>query len=140
MDALLIPYVLMIDASSHLSTCLRMIDVETKPELGYLKFDDAEYSQEDTELFLSKLFGTDQDGWKDAIGKAAIKRIVDKGFIHNDVEWRHVGLLPVFGPDGKLVDLAPILIDVGDVRAVKEEEKKTAMTTMMNRLFPKSTS
>jgi hypothetical protein len=49
------------------------------------------------------------------------------GYLHPNIEWRHVGLMPIFDAAGSITALRPILIDmegvsyVGDVRAASSE-------------------
>jgi hypothetical protein len=48
-----------------------------------------------------------------AVERAALQRVV-----HEDLEFRHIALLPVLGGDGRLQSLVPVLIDFGRVRTV----------------------
>jgi hypothetical protein len=48
-----------------------------------------------------------------AVERAALQRVV-----HEDLEFRHIALLPVLGGDCRLQSLVPVLIDFGRVRTV----------------------
>lgn len=53
----------------------------------------------------------------------AIKEFSEKGYYHDDFEWRHLGLIPVLNKKGEFKKLKPILIDLEYV--VKESPKKS---------------
>jgi hypothetical protein len=67
-----------------------------------------------------------------AAAEQAIARMAALGRCHEDLEWRHVALIPLFGSNGQLVDVRPGLIDFGSVRG--QVAPDTALTTMMARL------
>ena len=53
--------------------------------------------------------------------KAAIQTMASKGFLHPDIEWRHVALLPVFDAEDCMIALVPILIDLEGVKQINTE-------------------
>jgi hypothetical protein len=56
--------------------------------------------------------------------KAAITKMVDKGYVHEDVKWSHVGLLP-FKTKGKgTYSVKPVLIDLHEIRKLGDGEDK----------------
>jgi hypothetical protein len=52
---------------------------------------------------------------------SAIESLASRCFVHHDLEWRHVALLPVFN-EGPLV-MKPILIDLSSVKRVESAEE-----------------
>jgi len=54
--------------------------------------------------------------------KQAIKKFAEKGYVHNDLHWRHIALLPIFKED-KLENFEPILIDLENVTKEKDFNK-----------------
>jgi hypothetical protein len=48
-----------------------------------------------------------------AVERAALQRVV-----HEDLEFRHIALLPILGGDRRLQSVVPVLIDFGRVRTV----------------------
>ena len=61
----------------------------------------------------------------------AIKELAKSQFLHEDIEWRHVGLLPIIEND-IIVDLKPVLIDLYSVVSCVDEE--FAIKTMSEKL------
>lgn len=61
----------------------------------------------------------------------AIKDFAQKGYYHDDFEWRHVGLKPILDKNGEIIELKPILIDLEYV--VKKSQEK-AEKIMMDKL------
>jgi hypothetical protein len=53
---------------------------------------------------------------------SAIESLASRCFVHHDLEWRHVALLPVFH-EGTLVAMKPILIDLSSVEIVGSAEE-----------------
>ena len=52
----------------------------------------------------------------DIVASSIINQLADKGYIHNDIAWRHIGVRPIFNPKTKRFDhLEPILIDLSSV-------------------------
>lgn len=47
--------------------------------------------------------------------EAAIKLLNDKGYVHRDLEWRHVALLPIVSDQQEIVDMKAIFIDLASV-------------------------
>jgi len=66
------------------------------------------------------------------VADMAIKKCANAGYIHKDIEWRHIALMPVFDEDSKITDLSPILIDYE--MSEKEDDTDKAFETMKNRL------
>ena len=75
--------------------------------------------------------------------KIAIKEFAKKGYIHDDIDWRHIGLLPLFKNDDsdicscsddgkKIIGFKPILIDLELV--TKEKDVKIAKKVMRDKL------
>jgi len=70
------------------------------------------------------------------IARLALESMLAKGYMHADLEWRHVALLPTRNDNGWT--LKPILIDLTRVRTVKDghtgAELDTAMATLEQQL------
>lgn len=63
----------------------------------------------------------------DEVAKIAIANAAFNKYIHDDLEFRHIALLPIFDNKDNLIDLRPILIDFGimsKVQTMKEAEIK----------------
>ena len=84
----------------------------------------------------AKLFGAMDTSYLEALSswtpelalQAAVDQIASKGLLHNDIHWRHVGLIPLTDTSGKLItSLVPILIDL---ESVEEVDFDTALTEM----------
>lgn len=74
----------------------------------------------------------EQNNYKvDEVAKIAILNTAFNKYIHDDLELRHIALLPVFDVKNNLVDLKPILIDFGMMSKVKT--MKEAEITMLNK-------
>jgi hypothetical protein len=56
------------------------------------------------------------------------------GYLHPDIEWRHVGLLPIINHFGELTGLRPILIDMERAELVGQEVASAAMYTRIQEL------
>lgn len=67
-----------------------------------------------------------------AVAVAAINRCAAQLIDHGDVEWRHVGLLPVVNENDRLVELRPVLVDFG--RAVRAPSVEAARKKMIEQL------
>jgi hypothetical protein len=65
------------------------------------------------------------------VAKLAISKIASKKCIHEDIQWRHVSLLPIFN-EKKGLRLEPILIDL--VRMTTDVDEGFALETMIRRL------
>ena len=52
------------------------------------------------------------------VAEQAITEMARKGYMHYDLHWRHVGLLPIYSNTvvNEIVDLKPILIDLTEVK------------------------
>ena len=61
----------------------------------------------------------------------AINLFAEKKYVHNDFEWRHVGLLPKLDKSGDIDSLEPILIDLEYVK--KEKNIETAREIMLQK-------
>ncbi len=59
------------------------------------------------------------------VARKAIKSMLEAGFYHEDLRWRHVGLLPKFSTNFEFEEFQPILIDLSDIRELKDEERKS---------------
>lgn len=59
--------------------------------------------------------------------KAAVHDMASKGYSHDDIEWRHVALLPCY-TDNALTSMRPIFIDLE--RVTKHASPQAAMTAM----------
>jgi len=79
------------------------------------------------------------EGWtpQEALRKA-VDHMASLGYLHPDIEWRHVGMLPVFN-DGKISSLRPILIDMECVQFVGKEPAQTQMYKRIEELEASST-
>ena len=66
------------------------------------------------------------------VANIAINKCADAGWIHKDIEWRHIALMPVFDENSKIINLLPILIDYEKSEAEIDREK--ALETMKTRL------
>lgn len=66
------------------------------------------------------------------VANIAIKKCADAGWIHKDIEWRHIALMPVFDENSKIINLLPILIDYE--KSEEEVDKEKALGTMKTRL------
>lgn len=80
-------------------------------------------------LFQSQLeeISTQNEYKVDQVAKVAIKNAALSKYVHNDLEFRHIGLLPIFDEEENLVSLRPVLIDfaiVIKVSNVNDTEKK----------------
>ena len=67
----------------------------------------------------------------------AVKTVADCGYIHNDLEWRHVALLPLLDEDGgSVIGMKPVLIDLASVTESKTPvEAATAMNNAVQLLL-----
>ena len=78
------------------------------------------------------------------IAEQLIEDIARKGYIHNDLHWRHVGLLPIYDKsntsdnnDLQIIDLKPVLIDLASVTEFKREKSliQAAISKMKKKLL-----
>ena len=98
------------------------------------------FEEVSTEVLSSKL----RSERKDSVARQAITEIAEKGFIHTDVQWRHVALLPIFRKHSVSREmewagiLKPILIDLTHV--VEEKDKTVALKNMLDQLNKDSES
>ena len=73
------------------------------------------------------------------VASAAISKVAHKGYIHNDVAWRHVALLPVFKKSDDsssrqcdiLSSLEPVLIDLVSVKEAGASDDYNARVDSM---------
>ena len=63
---------------------------------------------------------------KDAT-KKAIQRLIDLGYIHNDLHWRHVGF---YGLGTKSSPLKAVLFDLSNVDKIDTNEKNESLNRM----------
>lgn len=74
----------------------------------------------------------------ETVARGAIARVTSLGYVHDDLEWRHVALMPSF-VDGELEELRPVLIDLSSIRAVNEgEDAADYMENKLQELIRKS--
>lgn len=66
------------------------------------------------------------------VAENAIKHLASFGLVHEDLEWRHVALMPVFNSSVEIVEMKPALIDLSSLRPAKEDEDPEAF--MLTRL------
>jgi len=50
-----------------------------------------------------------------SVAKAAITHLAELNYIHKDLDWRHIGLLPILDNNNKIINLKPALIDLTSV-------------------------
>ncbi len=60
--------------------------------------------------------------------KIALKKMLEKGYQHDDIKWPHVALLPRFSNHSEVVQLDPILIDLSRVKSPPESDIDSLMT------------
>ena len=63
---------------------------------------------------------------------AAAARFAQRGILHKDLEWRHVGILPIFDVEGDVVEVRPVFVDFD--RCETSVEEGFALQTMQARL------
>jgi hypothetical protein len=51
-----------------------------------------------------------------SIANMAILHVAEKGFIHNDLKWAHVAVMPILDGDGGVEILQPVLIDLASIQ------------------------
>jgi hypothetical protein len=72
------------------------------------------------------------------VAREAISTVVTKGYVHRDVHWRHVAVLPVWGGtnNGTVVGFRGVLIDLSNVPTLESAglSCKEAETEMLARL------
>ena len=69
------------------------------------------------------------------VAKEAITTMAKKGFVHNDLKWAHVGLLPYKSKRSNEILVKPILIDLHDVRPLHSHETtKDVVNAMLEQL------
>ncbi len=75
------------------------------------------------------------------VAKEAIRNMLDMGYLHNDIKWSHVGLLPIKEDhNGDRLTLKPILIDLTDVEYIgikSQIEKDTLFESLFQKLMKK---
>jgi len=72
-------------------------------------------------------------GWNpQTAAVAAATRIAQRGILHQDLEWRHVGMLPIFDGQGNVVDVRPVFVDFDQCQT--GVEPGLALRTMQERL------
>eukprot|EP01032_Pedospumella_encystans_P013730 gene13730-15793_t len=62
----------------------------------------------------------------------AAARFAQRGILHQDLEWRHIGMLPIFDKQGNVVDVRPVFVDFDLCQTGVEEG--LALQTMQARL------
>jgi len=68
------------------------------------------------------------------VALTAIEDLAQSGYLHEDIAWRHVALLPIF-QSNQLVSLRPIFIDLTSVRRVESHENaKDLMLTQLKEI------
>lgn len=87
---------------------------------------DANLLIEEQHQYLSNLDPTNFDCA--GIAQQAVEYLTSQGFVHDDLEWRHVAVMPIF-ENGRIIDLKPILLDLTSARKV---EDRTAAENYMN--------
>ena len=66
----------------------------------------------------------------------AIKKCAKRKYVHNDLEFRHIAVRPIFDDEDTLIYLDPMFIDFGRMKKVdSSKEAKIEMTERMNELF-----
>ena len=58
------------------------------------------------------------------IARSAITDLTNLGYVHDDLQWRHVALMPEF-IDGEIIGLKPVLIYLTSIRKVDDESNIT---------------
>jgi hypothetical protein len=70
--------------------------------------------------------------------KSAIRHMTEKGFQHDDLEWRHVALLPEESDLAGVWRVRPILIDLTRISRINSEDAETVYMNQVNSLLSKS--
>jgi hypothetical protein len=65
------------------------------------------------------------------VATRAMEVIAEKGFVHRDVAWRHVALLPIISKD-EVIELRPVLIDLAAVD--RADSKSDALMEMREQI------
>ena len=68
------------------------------------------------------------------IAEKAIKKFSKKGYLHTDLKWDHIGLLPVLGTKGNIIKMKPVLIDLQYVEECNPKEAKRIMLERLERM------
>ena len=71
--------------------------------------------------------------WSDAraVARQALQRVANACIVHNDIEWRHFALLPVFS-ENDVIRMEPVMIDYAD--HIVTDNPETAMRIMAPKL------
>lgn len=64
----------------------------------------------------------------------AVEDFADRGYIHNDLDLRHIGLLPVI-KNGTIKELLPVLIDLEDVEPSEIDISKNEMMDKLENIL-----
>ena len=59
--------------------------------------------------------------------------MAEKYYIHYDIGWRHIGLLPLFDKKSKIINFQPILIDLSSVKEVETKSEKHRVVKQIRR-------
>jgi hypothetical protein len=103
-EALVIPFAFCFDSNGHLSSDLS----------SYLPCDDSfGNGMKDWFDIQSQLVAHSTDAVK--LLFAAVVRVAEAGYRHNDIKWEHLALLPVYLSKNSGPRLEPILVDLADV-------------------------
>lgn len=68
------------------------------------------------------------------VAENAINTLIEANLQHDDVEWRHVALLPKFDNEKQIIGLQSILIDLTRMHEIKENELESAKFEMLSKL------
>lgn len=69
-----------------------------------------------TEKLTNFLAGTEPGSFSPKnVALRAIELVAARGYVHRDIAWRHVGILPVTTKEGEVSELRPVLIDLASV-------------------------
>ena len=66
--------------------------------------------------------------------RAAVEGVADQRYVHLDLEWRHVALLPVV-EEGQICELKPVLIDLARMEQQGDDENAAAAAAMQGRVL-----
>eukprot|EP01033_Poteriospumella_lacustris_P011958 gene11958-8538_t len=65
----------------------------------------------------------------------AILHVAEKGFIHNDLKWVHVAVMPILDEDGGVENLQPVLIDLASIKeSTNAKDAYLRMKTVLDEL------
>ena len=67
-------------------------------------------------------------------GEKAIEKFSKKGYIHTDLKWDHIGLLPILDKKGNIKKMKPVLIDLQYVEECDHEKANKIMLERLERM------